>query len=1782
MVAATHSYLPPRLRGGYDSARWAAVPVGTPKAGVEDAGGGGILGSGIGPDLNIGIGRTFRELGQGITGLASLVTPARDGVGFADLGKGIISSLAGTGETIAKPFMDLASLAGDVTGLYDVDFEDKFERGIGRLLGDEERFKARDFWENAGDRGILPALVESVGNLSLAGSAVTAPIKGASTAARILGASEKAASLAALREGLLANPALRIARNPYISAGSRFRTRFMAPAAEAVEASQGLRPIGTVLDDAVAPEVMSPEPVGEFDVATAPEDLNLGTEIAEPGLLTATAPDVTLPAAPGAATRFLAKGEKFLQANVDGSKVIREQTRLADMERKIAARSPAVRTSVAVARDYIIDAGRAQGLNIPRREASLIVGDEIRARMTGVKALEDEYRLRGVPDEAMIQAGVRERFIPAALADDPDLLAALDGAVTANIAERANVRQTLLESRPGDKGLTGPGAEDAMDPTLTPKQEKALRLAQRKLDRAASAVLGRKEGRERLSWTKQADAAKDKLGRIAAESQRLDDEAAGAVAEFEHSREFTPKTWRTPETLQASVQKVYDETMRQVAENVAKGDGEWGGASLDPQTGRFVRGGEGTGYAVGLVPGTAREIPLDQFTPGDIDSVVRAYQDVYQHPGTIVGTWVDNGKVYIDPSEVVPTLDDALIRAAARGQESIFDIAGNKVVMGVLKDRPDIAEPFITRRTNLSRRMAEFRQVARATGLPEGDVALTMDTLMRRAVAARDLGLVKHPDDFFRKYVSRFDAAKKGSPVVRQTVKAWSDVPEKDFAKRWAAAKADPGDFAAPAEDLRSVADELSEATGRFVSPEDVQAGVTMLGRLDDAGDPLQAFRDKFLGEIAPLDDVTRSVIRVFEGDDFTNLVRQDGRALRRMLTPEQMRSVEQAYGIEGGKWSPKQKTRFADDYVNYMRTAKAPKGMEGTFGRVRDVLRETWDMVRGTFQRRRVPQELRDVFDEWLDPEVRDVTDPYPGLDVTGTPTSFDGIGATWRNVARTAEAKAAFDAIPDDAPVIVYHGTTKARAAELRRGKAVNVPEIERSGAPGTGFEHTLAKDALYVAPTVADAERYGEVAVPLVVRKRDITPSPEALRTNPQTSVTTALFNSFDGAVLAPGTAYTAQPTMAQRAARPPRLPEPPAKTGDFYQAGRKGQKALAHLEKVAVRQKALAAAKAKTEKTLAAIETVLAEGRLPSELERNDLIAGAARIQETVNEQLGRPAVSRVPARWQPLYQAAKSIAAEAETNPALAGALDGLPETLYEIQQLALSKGFDPVHVREFTPTQVRRLVFGNMRLGLGRDSLLRQVEAGTRKSRTGALTRAGAVDRSVEAFLAASVEATIEKRTNNVVDWVEQTAARKISKGTPIPEGWQPWDPTRTYLLTGTELSADGMRNIKTAANDVMVVPDGIIKTINRYTKDYDHWALRAIRKVTSPWRTLVLTLSPGWYSRNIVGNMILATAEGASLGDWKAAWRSYKNKDEIGRFADVPFVTSDTLAQEAAVMADDSLIPRRGVREAQTEGGKIRGTAQYASRKMLRVNEVVDEFARAAVYQRGLRLNMTPEQAWSRAKEALVDYNALSPFEREAVRAVVPFYAWQKGILKITMKQAIDHPARAGVAVLLGQMQDEYIADRFGMEPQDVPAYYKNLLGSVNVRSFNPFSDPAEIVTVEGVTRSMNPFIELAIRKGLGAPAFNTGKQRLSFFGTPQQDVDVPSELGDMLTRSPGGRILSQGPGENLLGISRVEDDVLRSRFLKARRQIRGIPNPETGAGGGQSYLPPRLRSAA
>lgn len=1668
----------------------------------EDDDGGGLLGLGFGPDIGLGLTRAFQEVGQGLTGLAAMALPgSKEGEpGLADFGKGLGSSLAGTA----------ATLTGGVGPVADF-----FEEIPAKLWGEE--YRGQDFFEKVSERGIVPALVEDIGNIALVGGAVTAPVRGAALGARLTGATGKAARLAAIHGRLLANPLIKAAQHPYVTAGRALRTKVTMPAQASL-----LRSFGA--EDAPLAQAA--------ELPDSPEPVTPGTS-GPPERVTPAPGTVDVPRS----TEFLAKIESWMQSR-DAVRKVRDETRLAEAERRIASRSPAIRSSVDTARTHLLDTAASRGITLGRKEASVIVGDEMYARMTGIKALEDEYLARGLPKEVFVETGIRQRFVPDDLMT-PELETALTNAVDKQIIETEAVRNVLTSSaRKGDKGLEAPA--DATAATPTRRQQRLLQQAERKLERAYSDVQQRKIGREVASRENLLTDSTDKLARIAEQAKKVDLDSAEAAEAFDRSRTWTPPAWRPEGGLSRTAADIHAETMEAVT---ASTSGE-GGASYDPHQGRFIRGGEDTGYAVSVAPDDGIEVPTASFRPEHIETVVRAYQDVYQHPNTVVGTWVSGDTVQIAPSEIIADIDDALIKGAARRQPAIYDVSANKTYDVPLRDRPDIASFFLDRNRSLKARSKDLRRIVEHADYPVEDAHRMMALLMRQAVRAYELGRVSHPDEFFAKFV-KFEAAKKPSRrpgTLRQAAKKKGPTPVDPDMLRLL------GDDAAAR--IQSLADDLTISLDRTVTPADVQESLRpfaqeeaarlrtahfevfaddtlaaikdgislsddidpMMTWLDEQGIPadkwhksrsainkaitkgdtgtaahlftehrtkqaqsfanglgdiwtdrssfaaaidafdgyagtklasdaplLQKFKDTVVGEFVPSDDGTKGVIRLFEDANLATLVHENGHLLRRMLTDDQMRLAEANYKVKG-KWSVSAEESFANDFMSYLSGTTAPKGLEGTFARVRTVLRDVWEMLRGTFHRGRINEDMAAIFESWVDPTETalhpELVDPSPGLE---PPT-----------------------------------------------------PELG----------------------------------------------------------------------------------SRRQQGARTAKLPTPPATSRDFYDAGRKGQAQLARLDKLAARRKQLDATRAHVTKQMEAVRRSLAEGT-PSQLQQRQLVGQSGRLVEKVQTELGTPSEARTPTRWQPLYRATQTLAKEAEKSPELATIFDTLPQTLDEVQRLATERGFDPSHVSDFTPQKVRRLVFGNMRLGLGRE-ILQEAEAGTRKARTGTLARAGAVERSVESFLAASVEATVEARTNGVVDWIEKSAARRIPAGAELPDGWQLWDPQRTFLLTGTELGPDAQKAISTTTSDSLIVPDAVVSTIKRYTKDYDHWAWNAIRKVTSPWRTLVLTLSPGWYVRNFAGNVALASAAGVTLRDWQSAWKSYRATDEIGRFSDVPFVTGDTLAQEAGTMADSSLIPRKGVRESVSENGKVRGAAQYVSRRMLRANEVVDEFARAAVYHKGTRMNLPHEEAWRLASEALVDYNALSPFERSAVRSVLPFYSWQKGILKLTMNQALDHPARASILMGLGQMQEEYVADMLGLEPEDVPDYYKHLIGSRNIRGFNPFADPSELLSPEGIARSLNPFMEIGIRKGLGAPEFFPESYRLGAFGTPQADVNVPGELGGLITGSPAGR--GAGDPSTLLTMGLQEQDLekLRSRFLRARTQVRGIPNPETQEAQ-QALLPPR-----
>lgn len=511
-------------------------------------------------------------------------------------------------------------------------------------------------------------------------------------------------------------------------------------------------------------------------------------------------------------------------------------------------------------------------------------------------------------------------------------------------------------------------------------------------------------------------------------------------------------------------------------------------------------------------------------------------------------------------------------------------------------------------------------------------------------------------------------------------------------------------------------------------------------------------------------------------------------------------------------------------------------------------------------------------------------------------------------------------------------------------------------------------------------------------------------------------------------------------------------------------------------------------------------------------------------ETLAGQLDDPSLGKVSPEWQPMWQAFSDLRDTVDEYPELADYLDDIPESFSQVLAYASERGFEPTHIPDITAEMAQKRLFGHLQLGRG--GLDQEIESGTRKTRTGALSRAGLADRSIEALASGMVDATHELYTNEMVHWVEDNFAQPYEAGTAIPDGWVPWDAQRSSIMTGTKPGVG-----KIGVNTTQIIPDNIARALDSMGNPYTHWTFHALTRMTKPWRTLLLTLSPKWYVNNVFGNGILATTEGVKFGDWLTAYRQWRKE---GIPLDVP--TADSILTQIE-SGDQSLIHRGtagkiGAEPKLSAKGKI--AYDGAKHRLVRLNESFDEIARAAVYEHSLRTGASREAALTRASKALVDYGDLSPIERGLVRSVIPFYSWQKGVLKLVTRFPVDHPMATYVLMQLGKVHEEMLSDKLHGPIPDAYLGYAQVGGKLrNLRALNPLMDSTQLLTPEGITSSMFPFVDALLRDAYNAPEQGTGKIKMGSTGSPVEGVDYASVLQQNLLSFPQVRTAQNIAGQ-------------------------------------------------
>ena len=192
-----------------------------------------------------------------------------------------------------------------------------------------------------------------------------------------------------------------------------------------------------------------------------------------------------------------------------------------------------------------------------------------------------------------------------------------------------------------------------------------------------------------------------------------------------------------------------------------------------------------------------------------------------------------------------------------------------------------------------------------------------------------------------------------------------------------------------------------------------------------------------------------------------------------------------------------------------------------------------------------------------------------------------------------------------------------------------------------------------------------------------------------------------------------------------------------------------------------------------------------------------------------------------------------------------------------------------------------------------------------------------------------------------------------------------------------------------------------------------------------------------------------------------------------------------------------------------------------------------------------------------TRAYEALVDYGNLSPFERGAVRSVVPFYAWQKGIFKLIMRFPADHPLGTLMLLHLGRLHEEMLEDELGGSIPDAYSGLTKVGGKWrNLRGINPFADASALAYPQGIAQSINPFIDTILRDAYNAPEYGASQPGMGATGGPEEKVDYAEALGQNLLGFPQVRL-----GQNLRGA----EDVYNQDPGRVGAVTRFLGNPRT-----------------
>jgi hypothetical protein len=269
-----------------------------------------------------------------------------------------------------------------------------------------------------------------------------------------------------------------------------------------------------------------------------------------------------------------------------------------------------------------------------------------------------------------------------------------------------------------------------------------------------------------------------------------------------------------------------------------------------------------------------------------------------------------------------------------------------------------------------------------------------------------------------------------------------------------------------------------------------------------------------------------------------------------------------------------------------------------------------------------------------------------------------------------------------------------------------------------------------------------------------------------------------------------------------------------------------------------------------------------------------------------------------------------------------------------------------------------------------------------------------------------------------------------------------------------------------------------------------------------------------------------------------------------VKRFADDTFYNADfdmALKQGSELKKAAKLFSKTRLKETVKTAGL--GTEAIPFKVARGVGQFIEHGQKATAYVTALGKGMGIDDALRIAEKAGFDYRALTSFESQIMRRIVPFYSFTRKNIELQLKTLGENPQRINQVLSFFENIGETISPE---EKEKLPNFIKQALGvklgktpEGLTKYISSFGTPIEAFTqlfsenpVLNAISQMNPLIKVPIEIGMGKDSFRQTDLKdtydaKEYKGAPQiikNILDIKEVQKDVLEKTSSGKLVKKG----------------------------------------------------